>query len=301
MSHLPFETYFSFPALRRRKVPQQALNNLVTVLVLSLGLLFFTALSADADVKLPAVISDNMVLQKGTQVPIWGTAEPGERVTVTTGEQQVTATADDEGRWIIKLEPLDVDEPFEITISGNNTITLHNVLVGEVWVCSGQSNMQWPVSLAANAEKEIAESDYPMVRLFNVKRTVAEQPLEDTEGSWIACSPETVKSFSAVGYFFGRYLHKELDTPVGLIHSSWGGAPAEAWTIRSTLESESEFKPILDRWEQILANYPQEQEKYQQLLAQWEQEVENAKKEGKSHDRQLDQTTLTDLLDCTTA
>jgi len=285
MSCLPFKTYFSFPALWRRTVPQQALNNLVTVLVLSLGLPFFTALSADADVKLPAVISDNMVLQKGTQVPIWGTAEPGERVTVTMGEQQVKTTADSEGRWIIKFEPLDVDEPFEITVAGNNTITLHNVLVGEVWVCSGQSNMQWPVSLAANAEKEIAESDYPMVRLYTVKRTVAEQPLQDTEGNWAACSPEAVKSFSAVGYFFGRYLHKELDTPVGLIHSSWGGTPAEAWTSLSTLEQGPEFKPILDRWEQILANYPQEQEKYQQLLAQWEQEVENAKKEGKPEPR----------------
>ena len=136
MSCLPFKTYFSFLALRRRTVPQQALNNLVTVLVFSLSLLFFTALSADADVKLPAVISDNMVLQKGTQVPIWGTAEPGERVTITMGEQQVITTADSEGRWIIKLEPLNVNGPFEITVAGNNTITLHNVLVGEVWLCA---------------------------------------------------------------------------------------------------------------------------------------------------------------------
>ena len=282
---LKFNQYFSFLALWHRTVARQILYNPVTVLSLSLSLLFFTALPADADVNLPAVISDNMVLQQGTKVPIWGMAEPGERVTVTLGEQRVTATADSKGRWIIKLEPLDVDGPFEITVTGNNTITLHNVLIGEVWVCSGQSNMQWPVSRSANAEQEIAKSDYPRIRLFTVKRTVADQPLQDTEGHWVACGPETVKSFSAVGYFFGRYLHKELDTPVGLIHSSWGGTPAEAWTSQSTLESEPEFKPILDRWEEILANYPQEKEKYQQRLAQWEQEVENAKNEGKPEPR----------------
>ncbi|MBM3239904.1 sialate O-acetylesterase [Candidatus Poribacteria bacterium] len=277
---LTFNQYFSFLALWHRKVRRQILYNPVTILSFSLSLLF-PALHADADVKLPAMISDNMVLQQGMEIPIWGIAEPGEQVTVTLGEQKANATADSEGRWIIKLEPLDAGGPYEITVAGKNTIILYNVLVGEVWVCAGQSNMQWPVNMAANAEQEIAGSNYPTVRFFTVKRTVSDEPQEDTEGSWVACSPETVKSFSAVGYFFGRYLRKELGIPVGLIHSSWGGTPAEAWTSRSTLESEPEFKPILDRWEQILANYPQEQEKYQKLLAQWEQEVENARKEGK--------------------
>lgn len=277
--------HLSFLALRRRTFLRQIPYNCITILIFLLSLLFLTVFPADADVKLPALISDNMVLQQGTKVPLWGTAEPGERVIVTLGEQQVTATADSEGRWIIKLEPLNADGPFEITVAGNNTITLHNVFVGEVWVCSGQSNMQWPVSMAANAEREIVNSDYPKIRLLSVKRTVAEQPLDDTEGRWAECSPETVKSFSAVGYFFGRHLHKELDTPVGLIHSSWGGTPAEAWTSWLTLKSEPEFNPILDRWEEILANYPQEKEKYQQRLTQWEQEVENAKKEGKPKPR----------------
>jgi len=211
---LTFNHYFSFLALHfvrgqalwRRTVCRQIFYNSVTILTFSLSLSLFTALHADADVKLPTVISDNMVLQQGMEVPIWGTAESGEQVTVTLGEQKLNSIADSEGRWIIKLEPLDAGGPYEITVAGKNTIILHNVLVGEVWVCSGQSNMQWPVSMAANAEQEIAESDYPTVRLFTVKRTVSDQPQKDTEGSWVACSPETVKSFSAVGYFFGQYL-----------------------------------------------------------------------------------------------
>jgi len=286
MLRLPFNPYFYCLDLWRRTVTREKiLYNAVTVLGLSLSLLFLTALPVAADVKLPAVISDNMVLQQNTKVPVWGTAEPGEQVTVTLGEQQLVTTADNEGRWTVKLAPLDAGGPFELTVAGNNTITLHNVLVGEIWFCSGQSNMQWPVNLAANAEQEKAESNCSTIRLFSIKRTVAGQPLQDTEGKWVACSSETVMSFSAVGYFFGRYLHKELETPVGLIHSSWGGTPAEAWTSRSTLESDAEFKPILDHWEQTLAKYPQAEKEYQKQLAQWKQDVANAKNEGKKAPR----------------
>jgi len=260
---------------------KQIVFNPVAIFSLSFSLLLFIALPVAADVELPALISDNMVLQGGTQVPIWGMAEPGERVSITMGERQASATADKEGWWMVKLEPLESGGPFELTVAGNNTITLHNVLVGEVWVCSGQSNMQWSVGRAANPEGEIAEANYPNVRLFSVKRTVSYQPQQDVKGNWLECSPETVKNFSAVGYYFGRYLHKELKTPVGLIHSSWGGTPAEAWTSRTVLEDEPEFKPILDRWDQVDANYPQAKEKYEQELAQWKQDAENAKKEDK--------------------
>ncbi|MBI1929950.1 sialate O-acetylesterase [Candidatus Poribacteria bacterium] len=238
-----------------------------------------------AEVKLPAVIGDNMVLQQHAKVPIWGTADPGEQITVSLGAQQVATTADNEGRWMVSLNSLDAGGPFEMTIAGNNTLTLRNVLVGEVWVCSGQSNMQWSVKASADAEGEIAAADYPMIRLFSVKRTVAEGPLPDTEGSWGACSSQTVGDFSAVGYFFGGELHKMLDVPVGLIHSSWGGTPAEAWTSRPALESEPDFKPILDRWEQILAEYPQAKQKYEDQLAEWKQAAEAAKAEGKPEPR----------------
>lgn len=269
------------------------------VCLLSGGLLLI-ALPTIADVKLPALIGDNMVLQQHAKVPIWGTADPGEPVTVTlrsvpqvaatsgkpvtvtSSAQWVNTTANNDGRWMVSLDSLDAGGPFEMTIAGrNNTLTLRNVLVGEVWVCSGQSNMQWPVKASADAEREIAAADYPMIRLFSVKQIVAEGPLPDTEGSWGTCSSQTVGDFSAVGYFFGRESHKTLGVPVGLIHSSWGGTPAEAWTSRPALESEPEFKPILERWERLLAKYSQVKKMYEDELAQWQPAAERAKAEGK--------------------
>ena len=255
--------------------------NIMIVLSLLMGL----SLSVGADVELPAIIGDNMVLQRGMETPIWGMAEPGEWVSVVMGDQQAATAADTEGKWMVKLHPLDAGGPFEITITAtnetaSNEITLHNILVGEVWACSGQSNMQWPVSRSVNAEQEIAESDYPMIRLFSVKRVVADEPLEDTEGSWVECGPETVGWFSAVGYFFGRALHRELGVPIGLIHTSWGGTPAESWTSKETLESDPVLRPVLTRWEQIMSVYPQAMEEYNEKLALWEQESKKAKEEG---------------------
>lgn len=254
---------------------KQVLGSFMVVLILLLTSL------AGAAVKLPALISDDMVIQRGMDVPIWGTALPGEQVSVTLGDQQLTTAADSEGKWIVKLNTLEAGGPFDMTVAGNNTITLSNVLVGEVWVCSGQSNMQWPVNRALDAEQEIVDSEYPMIRLYTVKRVVAAQPLEDTEGSWVACGPETVGSFSAVGYFFGRDLHKTLSVPVGLINSSWSGTPAEAWTSLPTLEADPTFKPIFDRWDQIIADYPRAEQGYREKLAQWEQEVQKAMDEGR--------------------
>lgn len=234
-----------------------------------------------AKVKLPAVIGDNMVLQQKVSVPIWGTSEPGERVTVTIATQKASTIADVAGKWMVKLNPIEVGGPYTITIAGDNIITLYNILVGEVWVCSGQSNMQMSVKSSNNAEKEIAESNYPQIRLFSVKRTVAEKPLTDTEGQWSLCNPQTVGDFSAVGYFFGRELHKALNVPVGLIHTSWGGTPAEAWTSFPTLESNPDFKPILDRYAKALDEYPQAMEKYNQRLSEWKTAADKAKAEGK--------------------
>ena len=253
-------------------------------LPLILILLFSSSISAD--VRLPAVISDNMVLQQGMKVSIWGMAETGERVTVTLGSQRITATANDNGNWKVNLNPMKAGGPFEMLIVGNNTITLHNVMVGEVWVCSGQSNMWWPVNRSAIPEYEIAKSEYPMIRLFTVNRQVAGTPQNHAEGEWLECSPQTVGDFSAVGYFFGRELHKTLGTPVGLIHTSWGGTPAESWTSLPTLKSEPDFKPILDRFEQAMKIYPQAKEKYEKQMTRWKQEVEKAKIEGKPEPNQ---------------
>ncbi len=253
-------------------------RSLLTVMIALLPLLGLS-LFAVADVTLPTIIGDNMVLQRGMETPIWGTAEPDEWITVTMGDQRAATSADSEGKWMVKLHPLDAGGPFEIVITANNEITLHNVLVGEVWVCSGQSNMQWAVKNSVNAEQEIAESDYPTIRLFSVRHVTADEPLEDTEGRWVECSPGTVGWFSAVGYFFGRALHRELNVPMGLICSAWGGTPAESWTSKETLESDFVLNPVLVRWEQIMAKYPQAMEEYNQALALWEQESKKAEEE----------------------
>ncbi|OHB78346.1 MAG: hypothetical protein A2V98_09415 [Planctomycetes bacterium RBG_16_64_12] len=214
---------------------------LVSVLVLLLGV------SARADVRLPKVIGDHMVLQQGTSVPIWGWADAEEKVTVTLGQSTATATACSEGKWMVKLDAMEAGGPYEMTVQAGNTITLADILVGEVWVCSGQSNMQWPVAACDNAQEEIAAADYPKIRLFTVAQKVAEKPLDDCEGSWTASSPQTVPGFTAAGYFFGRYLHKELGVPVGVINCSWGGTIAEAWDSHEGLLGEPDFEPIIER------------------------------------------------------
>ncbi|MHC4800157.1 MAG: sialate O-acetylesterase, partial [Planctomycetota bacterium] len=253
------------------------------VLILTLVLLFVNTGAVFADVKLPAVISDNMVLQRGMKVPIWGWAEPGEKIEVRFGIYSYgwRTTTDKDGKWMVKIGPLKAGGSFEMIIKGHNTITLKNILVGEVWVCSGQSNMQWPVTRSANAEQEIAGADYPNIRLFTVERKVAEQPQSDCVGSWAPCSPQTVPGFSAVAYFFGRKLHKELNVPVGLIHTSWGGTPAEAWTSKDVLESDVDFAPILKRYADAIAKYPQAKKKYEEDVEEWKEAVKKAKAEGK--------------------
>ncbi len=257
------------------------------ILFLCFVLLLVNAVAVFADVKLPAVISDNMVLQRGKKTPIWGWAEPGEKVRVK-GSWQLFGTstkAKDNGKWMVKIRPPKAGGPYEIVLKGNNTITLKNILVGEVWICSGQSNMQWSVRQAANPEQEVAVADFPKVRLFTVKRKVAEQPQSDCVGSWTMCSPETVPGFSAVGYFFGRELHQQLDVPVGLIHTSWGGTPAEAWTRRGVLESEPDCIPILQRFDEAMAKYPEAKKQYEEKVKKWKEAVEKAKAEGKDPPR----------------
>jgi sialate O-acetylesterase len=251
--------------------------------------LLFVVSPVVADVKLPAVIGDNMVVQRDTKVPIWGTAEPGEKVTVILGEQTASAasaTADAAGRWKVQLGPVPAGGPFEMTVAGKNTITLKNILVGEVWAASGQSNMEWSVQASANPKQEIAEAKYPKIRLFTVQKAVASEPKSDCVGKWVECSPETVPGFSAVAYFFGRHLHKTLEVPVGLINTSWGGTVAEAWTSRPALEASADFKPIVDRRDQTFSGYPKAKEQYEKQLAEWKAAVEKAKSEGKEPPKQ---------------
>ena len=187
--------------------------------------------SAWSDVKIPAVFTDNMVLQRNQPVPIWGTAEAEEKVTVSFAGQSKSATADAQGAWKVTLDALQASaEPASLKVTGNNAIAINNVLVGEVWIGSGQSNMQWAVKQANDSEKEIAAANFPDIRLFYVPRTHSARPQSDVDAKWDVCTPESVPEFSAVLYFFGRELHQELNVPVGLIHSSWGGTRVEPWT-----------------------------------------------------------------------
>lgn len=209
------------------------------------------AASAGAAVRLPAVFSDNMILQQDQSLPVWGWAEPGEQITVAVAGQTATAKAGQDGRWRLALRKLAAGGPHELVVKGSTGtgLTIRNVLVGEVWLCSGQSNMEWPVAASLNAQQEMAAATYPQIRLFQVQKKTAEQPQADCAGSWVACSPQTVPKFSAVGYFFIRRIHEELGVPAGMINSSWGGTPAEAWTSRKALESEPSLKPLLERWQ----------------------------------------------------
>jgi len=235
-----------------------------------------------AEVRLPALISDHMLLQQGVPVRIWGRAEPGEAVRVEVAGQQAAAEADAAGRWSAYLKPLVSGGPHEMTITGRNKIVIRDVLVGEVWVGSGQSNMQWTVARSDNAAQEIAQANYPEIRLFQAKMLVADQPAEDTEGAWRVCAPDAVKDFSAVGYYFARELHQKRRVPVGLIQSAWGGTPAQSWTSRPALEAEPALKFILDDWQRILDNYPAARQKYEQDLETWKPAAAQAKAEGRT-------------------
>lgn len=195
-----------------------------------------TATAAYATVRPAGMFSDNAVLQQGVPIPVWGIADDGEKVTVRIADQEVSTVAKD-GKWMVRLAPMKAGGPYTLTVSGNNTITMSNVLVGEVWICSGQSNMQFALASASNGQQAIATATDDNLRLYTVPRRTSYTPLDDVMSNWKVCSPETVAQFSAVGYFFGRDLRKALGVPVGLINSSWGGTFAEAWTSPEGLKS----------------------------------------------------------------
>jgi sialate O-acetylesterase len=214
------------------------------------------SLMASAEIKPSDLFSDHMVLQSGMSVPVWGTATPGEKVMVSIDGQTQAATADASGKWMVRLLKLKAGGPFEMTIAGagESRIVVKDVLVGEVWLASGQSNMQFTVSKAHAAyagmqdeEKEVAAANYPQVRMFTVKPTTTYEPQEDVPGVWQVCTPEVVGDWSAVGYLFARNLNMELKLPVGIVLSAFGASTAEAWIPRGALESDPLLKPMVDK------------------------------------------------------
>lgn len=223
---------------------------------------------------------DNMVLQREKPVPIWGWTTPGQKVTVQVAGKSASAVADAQGQWRAKLAPLPVGGPYTLTVSGPENVRLTNILVGDVWVCSGQSNMEMGIGNVNNAEQEIAQADYPQIRLFTVPKHVAlaTQPTtlpggQNREAQWLACSPDNIRvgdwaGFSAVGYFFGRALYRNVKVPIGLIHTSWGGTPAEAWTSAEALAAAlPEFRPSVTALEE--ARTSNSALAYAQRLAAW--------------------------------
>ncbi len=231
--------------------------------------LILLATGALASVKPHALFAEGMVLQRDIAVPVWGSADTGENVTVEFNGQKVSTVAA-EGKWMVRLKPLKAGGPFTMKI---NNLELKNVLVGEVWVCSGQSNMQWALRQTDNAETEIANAKYPMIRLFSVPRLEVDKPQTDIKATWKECTPETVPGFSAIGYFFGRDLHKALNVPIGLINNAVGGSPAESWMHEALLKGDGEYK-------QFHEAYPAQIERYNQAVEKHKAAVEKAKAEG---------------------
>ena len=230
-----------------------------------------------AAVKLPALISDHMVLQQGQPVRIWGTADPGESVRVAFQGQTADAKAASNGKWEAWLKPMTAGGPLEMTINGT---VLHDVLVGEVWLGSGQSNMELTVQRADNKEEEIAKADYPSIHIFHVKRTVADQPAEDVQATWEIVTPTSIPGFSAVEYYFGRQLHQTLKVPMGLIESDWGGTPAQSWASKPALQSDLGLKAYLDDWDKVLANSGPAKEAYDKRLEAWNETAAKARAAG---------------------
>ncbi len=236
---------------------------------------------AFADVRLPSVIGSRMVLQREIPVPVWGWAAPGEKVTVTFGAQTVTATAGADSAWKVTLAPMSAGGPFAMVVRGKNTLRLDDILVGEVWVCSGQSNMEMRLCHVKDAANEVAGALDRSMRLFQITNEVAAEPQKDCEGRWEACRPSTAYLFSAAAYFFGRELRRELDVPVGLIHASWGGTTAEAWTRPEALRAHPELRPILDHWAPAIRAKTPEMLAWHRRVREWEEDVHHVLYAGK--------------------
>jgi hypothetical protein len=257
-------------------------RNVLATLALLAGIL--TATQTWADVSLPAVFSDHMVLQRAAAVPVWGWADPGEKITVAIAGQTRSATADAEGKWSVKFDNLSASEPVTLTVQGRNTILIKDVLIGEVWLASGQSNMQLPVNDAMNAREEKAAARFPQIRMFTVVHHAAATAQTNCEGQWEVCSPETVGRFSAAGYFFARDLHQKLKVPVGVLNASWGATPIETWTCRDRMEGRPEFAPVFKPWEAKMSvpfDEAKAEAQYEHALAAWKTNAEALKAAGK--------------------
>ncbi len=244
------------------------MRNFRVVLLLSCLLALLCSVAARAEVKLANVFGDHMVLQRDVAVPVWGWAAPGQEVRVAFAGQAKQATADQLGRWMLRLDPLSASgEGRSLEVQSGNRLVLRDVLVGDVWICSGQSNMEWSVSASLNADKEIQSADIANIRLFNVPgHTTSQLPRQDAPGQWQRAAPQSVKGFSAVGYFFGRHLHQQTDIPIGLIGTNWGGTRIEPWTPPVGFRSVPELANIAAQVDRFDPGVPAGKETWQSYI-----------------------------------
>ncbi len=241
-----------------------------------------------AQLKLPALISNNMVLQQNKDVTLWGWAAPNAKVEILPDwkDYPKAITADTNGKWIINIATPKAGGPYSIHFKSNNTsITVKNILIGEVWLASGQSNMEFPMGKAEgwrtgahNAATEMPKANYPNIRMIDVPNRVSDAPQDDFKGEWLACTPETVKDFSAVAYFFAKEIQAATGYPIGIINSTWGGTPAESWTRKDILESDTGFKKIIERYQQEIEKYPAAYAKYKTSYEKWKADTSSNKK-----------------------
>jgi sialate O-acetylesterase len=236
--------------------------------------LFLFCLSVQAEVRLPYILSDNMVLQRDIPVNIWGWADPGERVQVLFNGQKVSAKAARNGEWRVQLEPISAGGPFDMNIKAKNTIVLKNILVGDVWVCGGQSNMEWSLSNSRHWLTDKSNTDNPNIRLFYLPKNMSLKPLNNTlEARWEPCNPQTVSGFSAIGYYFGRNLVEKLDVPVGLINSNWGGTDIETWISLETMYNDKDYTAAVGKIKS--ADMEQLQKESEQNIRKWQNAISN--------------------------
>lgn len=256
-------------------------------LLLLLAAITFCSTELSAEVKLPAIFSEHMVLQREQPIPVWGWATAGEKVNVTLGESQVEAIAAADGKWSVTLPARPAGGPQELVVAGANRVAIADVWIGEVWLCSGQSNMAMTVSRAKDFEAEQTAAQLPRIRQFTVSRTYAAEPQRDCQGTWTVCSPTTVGNFSATAYFFAREIERELQVPVGIINSSVGGTPIDSWISEEAQTGSEALRPLI---EQIQAQRQAfdpvaAKARYEQQLAKWKENAKTAKAAGKTPPR----------------
>ncbi len=248
--------------------------------------LIITSSFLKAEIKLPAILSDSMVLQRNQSIPIWGWATEGEKITVSFGGQSLETKANASGKWEVSLKAMTANAaPQTLSIVGSEKLELKGILVGEVWLLTGQSNMQWELHQADKGEEEVAKAYHPNIRLFNVSRGVAFKKKEGVLANWQECTPISARKFSAAGYFFGVDLLKNLNIPIGLINSSYGGSQVEAWMPEEYLLASDDFRPCVERTEIWEKEKPTVQKKFEKDLKVWEEATKQAKLAGEKQPR----------------